>query len=29
MHMPWNTYSSIPNYNPWFWYNPWLPYYDY
>ena len=29
MHMPWNAYSGIPNYNPWFWYNLWLPYYDY
>jgi hypothetical protein len=29
MHMPWNAYLGIPNYNLWFWYNPWLPYYDY
>ena len=29
MHVPWNVYSGIPNYNSWFWYNPWLPYYDY
>jgi hypothetical protein len=23
MHMPWNAYSGINNFNPWFWYNPW------
>jgi len=29
MHVPWNAYSGIPNYNSWFWYNLWLPCYDY
>lgn len=22
MHVPWNAYSGISCYNPWFWYNP-------
>jgi len=29
MQVPWNACSGISNYNPWFWYTPWLPYYDY
>ena len=29
MHVPWNAYSGISNYDSWFWYTPWLPYYDY
>ena len=29
MHVPWNAYSGISNYNPWFEHNPWLPCYDY
>ena len=29
MQVPWNTCSGISNYNPWFWYTPWLPYYVY
>ena len=29
MHVPWNACSGISNYNLWFWYTPWLPYYVY
>jgi hypothetical protein len=29
MHVPWSAYSSINNYSPYFWYNPWFSFYNY
>jgi hypothetical protein len=29
MHVPWNAYSGINNYNPWFWYNSWSSFFNY